>query len=124
MGTSLWMHYREHTSRDLTTMGGDVMVTAEKQYNGWSNIETWNVQLWISNTEPLYKLVKRLMGNASGSVTTGEFADSLEGFLWILWDGKTPDGYRLNPVNWVEIATSWQEDFKEYLDELDESGNK
>ena len=38
------------------------MVTTEKEYNGWSNIETWNVQLWISNTEPLYKLVKASSG--------------------------------------------------------------
>ena len=87
------------------------MVTTEKNYNGWSNIETWNVQLWISNTESLYKLVKKLM-----TWETATFADNLEGFLWIVWDGKTPDGYTLNPVDWVQIATSWQEDFTEELE--------
>ena len=95
------------------------MVIAENQYNGWSNRETWNVQLWITNTEPLYKLVKRLMGNSSGSATTGEFADNLEQFMWILWEGKTPDNCSLKPVNWVEIAMAWQEDYKDHLNELD-----
>ena len=97
----------------MTTMQDD-------GYNGWTNRETWNVQLWITNDEPLYKLVKSLLGNPQkGSVTTGTFADDLEAFLWIMWEGKTPDGCRLNPVNWVEIATSWFEDYKDYLDELD-----
>ena len=100
------------------------MTTMEAGYEGWTNKETWNTYLWISNSQPVYKLVLRLMGNSTGSATTGEFADSLEGFLWLLWEGKTPDGDRLNPVNWVEIATFFQSEHIDYLDDLDEVGNK
>ena len=95
------------------------MTIAEASYQGWSNRETWNTYLWISNSKPVYKLVLKLMGNASGSATTGELADSLEGFLWIIWEGKTPDGERLNPVNWVEIAMFLQSEHSDYLNELD-----
>ena len=83
------------------------MTTVADGYNGWSNKATWNVQLWITNKESIYKLVQML---ARGSSGVGEFADTLEAFLWILWEGKTPDGERLNPVNWVEIAEAWGED--------------
>lgn len=97
------------------------MTVAEASYEGWTNRETWNTYLWISNSQPVYKLVLRLMGNASGSATTGELADNLEGFLWIIWDGKTPDNCSLKPVNWVEIATFLQSEHIDYLDNLDAS---
>jgi len=103
------------------------MVTADNQekYNGWTNRETWNVQLWITNTESLYKLIKGLLGTRQqGSVTTGEFADRIEGFLWIIWDGITPDNLKLNPVNWVEIAEHWFHDYDDYLTELDQSAER
>ena len=89
-------------------------------HQGWTNRETGNVQLWITNTEPLYKLIMLLLGNKeTGSITTGDFADQLEGLLWILWEGKTPDDCSLKPVNFVEIAMTWYEDNKAYIDELD-----
>ena len=35
------------------------------------------------------------------------FADNLEAYLWIIWEGKTPDGHSLKPVDWVSIASFW-----------------
>ena len=83
------------------------MSTVRREYNGWSNRETWNVQLWITNQESIYKLIRRI---AKGCKSTSELADNIEGFLLILWEDKTPDGDSLGPVNWSEIADVWADE--------------
>ena len=77
------------------------MTTATGGYNGWSNKETWNANLWITNTESLYRLVWIKLEQCK---TVSEIADNVEQLMWILWEGTTPDGFSLSPVNWVEIA--------------------
>tara|TARA_R110000824_G_scaffold265738_3_gene454649 strand:- start:1417 stop:1665 length:249 start_codon:yes stop_codon:yes gene_type:complete len=73
-------------------------------YQGWTNSETWNTSLWILNKYGLYKNIMRLY---RGSRNEGDFADNIEHFINIIWNEKTPDGYNLNPVNWMEISDSW-----------------
>ena len=80
------------------------MIQSFDDANGWTNRETWNTILWMTNEFPIYKLLMRLY---RGSLNEGDFADNVEYFLNLIWNGETPDGYRLSLVNWVEIADSW-----------------
>ena len=69
-------------------------------YNGWKNYETWNVNLWLSNDEALYRLVV----NYGKEVTYRDFADIYLSQL----SKTTPDG-----VAWLDESLDF-----EALDEL------
>jgi hypothetical protein len=64
----------------------------DTSYNGWTNYETWNVALWINNTEGLYNLARQC-----GDYQT--FCDCM-GFDAVTGDGVS---YTDPKVNVVEI---------------------
>ena len=87
--------------------------TVATEYNGWSNRETWVVNLWLTSDEVLYDELMRLTKLYRD---THDLAEVLE--LWVqdeldeqtepthLWrDLLTTALYR---VNWFEIADSNQ----------------
>lgn len=107
---------------------------SDETYNGWTNYETWCVNLWLSNEEPLYRealeLVSApidLLGSESCYVYVEEdrrpriaAADRLK--RWVC-DDLAADlgasfaadllGSALDNVDWFEIADAWLEQVAE-----------
>ncbi len=83
-------------------------MTTASEHNGWTNIETWNTHLNLgSHSKGMEQTILRVMRGQNPI----KFADNLETYLWIIWEGMTPDGYNLKPVNWVEIADFWLNEY-------------
>ena len=105
------------------------MNTDEQGYNGWANYETWCVNLWLSNDEPLYRETLERTREAMDAAEADQIehpywdeaqclrfgvADALK--LWVC-DDLAPDlgasfaadllNSALASVNWEEIADSW-----------------
>lgn len=76
------------------------------KYNGWTNRQTWNVALWISNDEGLYNLAREIARHTNDTDSPyTEFCKQLReygGDITI----ETPDG-----VAWNDSALD--------IDELD-----
>ena len=100
-----------------------------KEYNGWTNFETWIVKLWIDNEEgtQLYfrEQAERTLKEDGpydqdsdhvrklAAIVQQEHEDSLpklEGFAADLINAA------LSEVNWEEIASSLLDDAKEALE--------
>jgi hypothetical protein len=86
-------------------------------YNGWTNWETWNVELWIDNEEGIYREKQRFLRRNSEEDEID--ADKVEKFCRDIFPDGTPDMKDdprgdMNRVNWEELAESWSEEAKEY----------
>lgn len=83
-------------------------------YNGWTNYETWCVNLWLTNdevTEPMLRMLSQMH-----DVSVGYRADRIE--EWVKDDRPVQDaslysdmlGAALDAVNWREIVENHEHD--------------
>ena len=78
-----------------------------KEYNGWSNYETWAVNLWLTNDEGSNRQLERMARRADD---TSDLAQSIK--AWVeemmpeLDNGLAADllNAALGEVDWYEIA--------------------
>lgn len=79
------------------------MTTTEETYNGYSNYETWNVALAISNDEGLYNIARGCRRSAN---PYRDFVDLMSDvgikatYDGVRWDDPNVDVNELNDVIW------------------------
>lgn len=84
-------------------------------YNGWTNWETWQINLWLDNEEPLYREKQRFLRRLDG-IREPLQADAIEAFCREQFPKGTPDmdPGDMEKVNWTEIAESFVREAEEY----------
>lgn len=87
--------------------------TVTTEYNGWTNRETWIVNLWLTNDESYYT---DLMAIAKDFDSTCAQAEEIERYVHWLIDTGEPAGLvsdllstSLGRVDWYEIAEANQQ---------------
>jgi hypothetical protein len=90
-----------------------------KEYNGWFNYETWLVNLWLSNDQDSYDMVRDLIRNPYSDRAVYDLADALKEYI----EESNPLASEANlfsdlinaalcEVNYDDIAEHWITDYK------------
>ena len=79
------------------------MATNDSSYNGWTNWETWNLNLWVTSYEAYYRAMLRKMPFTEKSAR--EFA--IELFPTGTPDMKIAEFF---DIDWAEIVEAWNEE--------------
>ena len=107
-------------------------------YNGWTNYETWTVNVWATNDEhsELYwrDMAEELAREAQAtnySTRQDEFVSALADRMKSEYEESQPDlgasvwadllGAALSEVDWYELAEHYVEHVQDILDETEES---
>jgi hypothetical protein len=103
-----------------------------KEYNGWTNYETWNLALWIDNEQGSYEYWREQAREAYRAAEAEKSFTRVERAALNLADTLKDDteenapvvtgfyadvlGAAISEVNWYEITTHWVE---EVADEIE-----
>ena len=85
-----------------------VSQTVIAEYNGWTNRETWVVNLWLTSDECYYEELCSIIKNFEVDEQSGEIEQYVHWIIDIDDSSMTSDllSSSLGRVNWYEIAES------------------
>lgn len=90
--------------------------TVATEYNGWSNHETWLINLWLTNEEPYYYEMQRILSTYSSLQDQAdallEFMQNEHEELEVIGVWSDIIGNTLWRVNWHEIAENNREEVR------------
>ena len=80
-------------------------------YNGWTNRETWLVNLWLTNDERHYQELRSIIKNFDSDEQTEELEQYAHWIIDVDESSMTSDllSTSLGRVNWYEIAEANRE---------------
>lgn len=86
-------------------------------YNGWTNYETWLINVWLDNDEMLHEMALDAL-RASPQESIYDFGKRVREFVETLVMEEVPTfglvadllGAALSEVNWRELAEAWMDD--------------
>ena len=88
-------------------------------YNGWTNYETWNLNLWMDGDEYLRELAQGAGDLREAEETVREYIEELAEMLFPgIFDGEKAAfvgdmfSASLREVNWVEIAEHYRDEME------------
>lgn len=95
----------------------------KNEYNGYTNYETWAVNLWLQNDQGLYNTIKEFVNDAKENSEASEYLTkeqetvyALENTIKEFIEESAPEvegvwadllNAALSEVNWKEIAENW-----------------
>lgn len=79
-------------------------------YNGWSNYETWNVNLWLSNDEGLYDMTNEFARYSTPVMLANDISYMVDEIAKESGTFGDIDYSDLRMVDYQEIANAWMED--------------
>ena len=85
----------------------------DKNYNGWTNYETWLVNMWLGNDEASDFIARDIVKNGTEREAAEALKECLTGEGFPL---KSPSLYSdmltaaFSEVNWIEIVKHYRED--------------
>ena len=80
-------------------------------YNGWTNNETWNVNLWANNDYGIYMRKQEWLSELSAKPTAEQVKEFCSGIFPDGTGDMTAD--TMKGANWPELAEAWEEDWQE-----------
>ena len=92
-----------------------------EKYNGWTNYETWVINIWVDNDEEIYLTIRDIINSYDWTGKTYELSKVLQewydkkveklglenGVMHDLLTGA------LSAVNWYELADHYITDYKD-----------
>jgi len=90
-------------------------MTSDTTYNGWTNYETWNVNMWIENDEGMYDEACEMARQATSEY---QLSKDLESWFEEIYGDQVPESgpladlltHALGMVDWYEIAEHYYAD--------------